>query len=206
MLIFKFHLSQLLTNFGLASACLGIIAAGRGQLQLAVICLLLSGLADLYDGPLARLLKQPPIVKKQGVELDSLTDVVAFAILPLTIFQALGLTSWPHTLTQIFLVWAAITRLSVFNVKVLARGEAMSLPITDYQGLPVTVMAIFTPGFYLLHRVLVPVVFSYLALAGVAVLAGAMIWQFKVPKPRCPLAYLGLTLLALLLLVVVICL
>jgi CDP-diacylglycerol--serine O-phosphatidyltransferase len=195
MFIFKFHQSQLLTNFSLLVACYGIITAG--QERTALVCLLICGLADLFDGPLARLSQRSKLIQNQGVELDSLTDVVAFAILPLAIFQSLGLTSWYLTLAQFFLVLAAVTRLSVFNLTVFTGENKTLAPQSFYHGLPVTTMAIFVPLLYLSRRFFTAEVFPIFALMIIVVLALAMVWHFKVPKPRRFGAYLGLVFLVL---------
>ena len=202
MLIFKFHPSQLLTNFGLIVACLGIVAAMWSQVSIAVICLLICGLADLYDGPLARLSQRSLAIAKQGVELDSLTDAIAFAILPLVIFQALNLRDGWHTSLQCFLVWASVTRLSVFNITALER-QADPSTLTFYQGLPVTSMALFVPLIYFGSLFFEEKIFSTGVRITILIVALMQIGKFKVPKPHSIAAYLVLTLIPLVLIGVV---
>ena len=78
----------ILTYMSLISGMLGIIVTvtGAGHPQLGVFFLMLSGILDAFDGKVARTKKdRTEFDKKFGIQIDSLTDLVCFGILPVTI-------------------------------------------------------------------------------------------------------------------------
>ena len=77
----EFSLAQLLPNLmTIAAICLGVTAIKYGfesRFQSAVQLILLAGILDGLDGPVARLLRSD---SKMGAELDSLSDVLNFGL------------------------------------------------------------------------------------------------------------------------------
>lgn len=74
-----------LTYFSLASAVTGIFVSlsGPGHPVLGSLFLLLCGLFDAFDGRVARRKKDRTELERQfGIQIDSLTDLVAFGVLP----------------------------------------------------------------------------------------------------------------------------
>ena len=93
--------------------------------------MLAAGLFDFLDGFAARLLKvSSPI----GAQLDSLSDVVSFGVLPTVM-----LCSFSHTPYPIFLAEFSALRLAKFNVD--DRQHA------SFIGLPTPAAALFCAGF-----------------------------------------------------------
>lgn len=81
-----------LTYFSLASAVTGIFVSlsGPGHPVLGSLFLLLCGLFDAFDGRVARRKKDRTELERQfGIQIDSLTDLVAFGVLPACIGIAL---------------------------------------------------------------------------------------------------------------------
>ena len=163
-----------LTYASLISAVVGIFTcfAGAGHPYLGAMCLLFSGLCDAFDGKVARTKKdRTPMQKKYGIQIDSLADIIAFAVLPACIGAALYRTSAvfdapndpcliariPYPVyVAIFCVYvlAALIRLAYFNVteeENQARGIAVR---STYTGLPVTSAAMIFPSFLLLQYLL----------------------------------------------------
>ena len=76
----------LLTYLGFASGVFGIIEAFNGRIFPAIICLMFSGLCDMFDGKVARTKKKRTVEERHfGIQLDSLSDLVCFGVLPAVI-------------------------------------------------------------------------------------------------------------------------
>lgn len=115
----RFPLRRIVPNaVTLLALCLGLTAFRQGlngNFQLAVLCIVLAGFLDAFDGRLARLLKaESPL----GAQLDSLSDFVNFGIAPVLLvylwaLQSTGRFGWAVIL--IYSVCCAL-RLARFNV------------------------------------------------------------------------------------------
>ena len=82
-----------LTYFSLVSGMTGITLCFLvpDKPILAVACLLLSGLCDLFDGKIARTKKDRTASEKAyGIQIDSLVDLVCFGVLPAMIMITMG--------------------------------------------------------------------------------------------------------------------
>ena len=92
--------SVILTYVGMAFAVLGMGFAFQGEdVAHPMICLIIAGVCDLFDGAVARRCKRTEEEKAFGIELDSLVDVLSFIALPITIFPLpLSVKDW-DTLT-----------------------------------------------------------------------------------------------------------
>ena len=86
-----FDYTVILTYLSLASATLGSIISltGNGHPYIGAFFLLFCGLCDAFDGKVARMKKdRSESDKRFGVQIDSLSDVVAFGVLPACIGYA----------------------------------------------------------------------------------------------------------------------
>ena len=73
----------LATYLSLAFGVSGILAAMNGSPYSALLCLMVSGLLDAFDGRIARTKKNRTEQEKRfGIQIDSLNDVVCFGVLP----------------------------------------------------------------------------------------------------------------------------
>ena len=82
----------ILTYFSLLSATSGIVVAlsGGGHPYYGCLFLLFCGLCDAFDGKVARTKKGRTKMEKDfGIQIDSLSDLVAFGVLPACIGAAL---------------------------------------------------------------------------------------------------------------------
>ena len=86
MFIGKYNKSVILTFLGLISSTLGICFTINNRISFAIICLITSGICDLFDGKIARMCKRDDIEKDFGVQIDSLVDVISFLALPACIY------------------------------------------------------------------------------------------------------------------------
>lgn len=105
------------SGFTLANLFFGvfsIVAASRGDLQRAVLYIVLGGIADALDGRVARATGSGTAL---GEELDSLVDVISFGLAPsmLVYFAVLNRGGWDWVFSFAFTAAAAL-RLARFNV------------------------------------------------------------------------------------------
>lgn len=176
--------SVVLTYAGVAAAVLGMALPHPA---LGFACLVLAGVADLFDGVVARRFDRTPEQQAFGVQLDSLADMVGFVALPIVLALRTTGDAWWQPLVLIAYAIAAIARLAFFNV--VTEGPA------DYRGLPVTYAALVLPLVYLLGRA-APAAYAPVLWAGLVVLALAFVADVRVAKPR-GLAYAFFAALAL---------
>ena len=79
------NIPNLITCCNLICGCLSILCATAGNLPLASYLILASAFFDFFDGFSARMLK---VSSPMGVDMDSLSDIVSFAVAPTTILFA----------------------------------------------------------------------------------------------------------------------
>ena len=82
----------ILTFLSLLSASTGIITtlSGSGHPYIGSFFLLFCGLCDAFDGKIARRkVDRTDISRRFGIQIDSLSDLVAFGVLPACIGTAL---------------------------------------------------------------------------------------------------------------------
>jgi CDP-diacylglycerol--serine O-phosphatidyltransferase len=184
-----FHRSNLLTYVSLAAGVGAIAVAMRGNGGAAGILIATSVVADTFDGRFARQFQRIAIQHDLGVQLDSLSDAIAFGIAPVVCLAARrpvapgvasGVTSWEPAVLVIFWLCAiayaacAITRLAAYNVTHVTDNQAAA----DFSGLPAPVAALtlatalaFAPG-------------SAAAATLLILTASAMVLPLPIPRPR----------------------
>lgn len=172
----------LLTYLGFASGVFGIVFAMTGNLFVSIIALMFSGLCDMFDGKVARTKKKRTAEEKHfGIQLDSLSDLVCFGVLPAVIGYKLGLDKCYLLPIVILFPLCAMIRLAYFNVlEILRDGNG---PVKEYIGLPVTSAALIFPFAWIFKKIL-GIYFVYLY-GGLLLIVGALfITKFKVKKPN----------------------
>jgi CDP-diacylglycerol--serine O-phosphatidyltransferase len=180
MVIGAYNAACLVTLAGFVAAVAAIALAAAGRIELALSCLVLAGLADLFDGVVARRLERSDYEKEFGVQLDTVVDVVSFVLAPFVIAFAAGLRTPAGLGAMALFTVAGAVRLAHFNT-LSAQGADQS---THHRGLPVTYTALIFPVLFLL-RGLVPES-GFRPLLGVAFLLVAIAFVMDVPvrKPR----------------------
>ena len=186
MFIGFYGASVLLTYIGLAFAVVGMVLSFLGFIPAAIMCLILAGVCDMFDGTVARACKRSDTEKKFGVQIDSLVDTVSFGVFPVILGICMGFTSRLNIVVYVMFVLAAVIRLAYFNVLAEEKtvfNKKKKEKISYYYGLPVTSIAIILPFTYNLSIFMHPSVFvkAYpLVMLATAIL---FILNIKIKKP-----------------------
>jgi CDP-diacylglycerol--serine O-phosphatidyltransferase len=172
-----------LTYISLVSAVLGIIQTTQGHFTAAIICLMVSGLCDAFDGTVARTKKNRTDDEKMfGIQLDSLCDVISFGVFPAMICYHLGVNGLIGTILVVCYCLCALIRLAFFNVLEAARQKTETGSNKYYRGLPVTSASMIFPLIYVFKFFLAESAFVGLLHIVVALTAFLFILDFKVKK------------------------
>ena len=178
-----------LTYLSVVTSFTGVTFALRGRPDAAVVCLILSGICDMFDGTVARTAKRSDMQKAYGIQIDSLADVMSFGLLPAAIgyclFDLSGNQSTVATVLTggicVLYILCGLMRLAWFNVteeEMQARGEKR----TYYVGLPITVASLILSVTYFIIADLKNVSAIYTGL--LLVLAIAFVSKFHMPKVK----------------------
>ncbi|MBS5112915.1 MAG: CDP-alcohol phosphatidyltransferase family protein [Coprobacillus cateniformis] len=179
-----YNYTVILTYLSLISALFGTHLAFRGEPVGALICLLLCGAFDSFDGMVARTKKgRTEEEKKFGIQIDSLVDMFSFGIFPAIIGYTMGLNGWLWF--AIFALYAicAVSRLGYFNVAEEMRQKETTEKRKYYQGLPVTSSSLIFPAVYLLKAAVGLGTMQGIYGIMMLVVALAFVIDFKVIKP-----------------------
>ena len=200
-----YNYTVILTYLSLVSAGLGITITlmGQGHPFLGTFFLLFCGLCDAFDGEVARRKKNRTEDEiKFGVQIDSLSDLVAFGVLPAIIGEVLvwqnpefSMVPRLHTgdaldiivpilcmLVMMLYVLMAMIRLAYFNVMEDKRQKEEGGKRKSYTGLPVTSAALIFP-FVMLLQFMTPLDMT-VVYYGVMVLVGYLfVSKIEIKKP-----------------------
>lgn len=200
-----YNYTVILTYLSLVSAGLGITISlmGQGHPFLGTFFLLFCGLCDAFDGEVARRKKNRTDEEiKFGIQIDSLSDLVAFGVLPAVIGEVLvwqnpeySMIPRLHTgnvldfvvpllcfLVMMLYVLMAMIRLAYFNVMEEKRQKEEGGKRKSYTGLPVTSAALIFP-FVMLLQFMTPLDMT-VVYYGVMVLVGYLfVSKIEVRKP-----------------------
>lgn len=157
------------TSLNLAFGCLAIIEIFEGRLEHVIYYTVLSGVADFFDGFVARLFKSASNI---GKDLDSLADMVSFGVVPsLVMYQLLQIsapgTYWPY-LAVLIAVMSGL-RLAKFNNDERQSDQFFGLPTPANAFLIVSLAFLATEGIWW------EMIDSYWALAGITVVTSALL-------------------------------
>ena len=185
-LIGYYNYTVILTYIGLCAGVIGILAAcGRVSTFGGVMCLMAAGLCDAFDGKIAGTMKRTENEKSFGIQIDSLSDIVCFGILPAAICYSAGMKSvWCFAILALY-VLCALIRLAYYNVTEEARQKSESGARVYYMGLPVTAASIIFPILFLICHITGEKINEYLYIVYSVVCiatAIAFIAPFKVKK------------------------
>ncbi len=141
-----------LTYLSVCSAIAGIGFAFNNHSFIAVICLMFSGLFDMFDGKVARTKKRNKNEINYGIQIDSLSDIIAFGILPLAIGYSIGMNKWYFLPIAFVYGLGALIRLAHFNVNEEEMAQTKKGRSTSFIGLPTTSVALIIPFVYSLRH------------------------------------------------------
>lgn len=141
-----YNYTVVLTYVGMLVGYMGILCAMGNQMLPALLCLMVSGVCDMFDGKIASTMVRTAQEKRFGVQIDSLSDLVCFGALPAAIvWNAAHRSLLACCLSGLYLL-AALIRLAWFNVDEEERQNTATGPREYYLGLPVTTSALILPA------------------------------------------------------------
>lgn len=195
-----YNYTVILTYMSLVSSVIGMfLALGvNGEPphpEYAIICLMVSGLCDMFDGKVARTKKdRTESEKKFGIQIDSLCDAVCFGLLPVVIGYSIGMRDICDLPILVLFPLCAVIRLAYFNVAEEERQKKTAEVRKTYEGLPVTSVALILPVVYSFHKDIGYDNFPMVYGTALLVIAIAFITRFKVKKPsmRTMLSFIGI--------------
>lgn len=139
----------ILTYMSTLSAIFGMGLVITGHPLWATFCLLFCGLCDMFDGKVARTKKNRSETDRAfGIQIDSLSDVVAFGVLPAVMVLFLCQGCWYAYVISPLYVLAGVIRLAYFNVTEEMRQKSTDDGLKSYSGLPITSAAMIFPVFF----------------------------------------------------------
>lgn len=196
-----YNYTVVLTYLSLLSAGAGIFVtlSGDGHPYLGVMFLLLCGLCDAFDGKVARMKKDRSEMEcKFGVQIDSLSDLVAFGVLPACIGGAMLRRSQLFDASKgiadkicigalfailVLYILAAMIRLAYFNVTEEERQKKEEGGRKTFTGLPVTSAALIFPSFLLIDFVLKSIDLTLIYFVIILITAFLFLAKFEMKKP-----------------------
>ena len=193
-----------LTYLSLLSASTGIFVSlsGTGHPYIGCFFLMFCGFCDAFDGKVARTKKnRTELEANYGIQIDSLSDLVAFGILPTCVGTALirispmlqGVFQGPGVLWKVlgikFLLHAVLVlyalasmiRLAYFNVTEEERQRTEGGTRKVYTGLPVTSAALIFP-FMLMLQYTIPMDLTILYIVVALITGFLFLSKIQIPK------------------------
>ncbi len=182
-LIGFYDYTVILTYISIISAVIGMVQASKGSFTTAIICLVISGICDGFDGTVARTKKNRTDDEKVfGIQLDSLCDVVSFGVFPAFLCYCMGTDGILGLICICLYSLCAVIRLAFFNVLETKRQQIEEGSNKYYRGLPVTSISIIFPMLYLFHGFFTETVFTGILHGMLIIVAFLFILDFKVKK------------------------
>ena len=169
-----YNYTVILTYIGMLISFFGFGYAISGSFRGAVLCLMLSGLCDMFDGKIASTMKRTDDERHFGIQIDSLSDLICFGVFPALILRMRVPDSAVVTVIACAYVLSALIRLAYFNVDELNRQNQTADRRHEYRGLPVTSSALLVPLCFILGKlvggteILLPCVIAFMAVAFIA--------------------------------------
>lgn len=190
-LVGYWHYGVILTYLSVISAVVGICFSAMGKPAYGVVCLLVSGLCDAFDGVVAKTRKNRTDEDKSfGGQIDSLSDMIAFGVAPVMIGYGMGMRKWYFIALFCMFVLCALVRLAYYNVTEEVRVQERGGVRTSFEGLPVTNVAVALPVFYLVAtmfhspRLEIGLAADLIMTACYLLVAVLFVVRFRMPKAR----------------------
>lgn len=194
-----YNYTVILTYIGMLFSFAGIhflFSDNDKSFILALLCLMISGIMDMFDGKIASTKKNRTEFEKLfGIQIDSMADIISYGVFPSLIVYSLAIGDYYYPLEHpiqarvaicicaLYLL-SALVRLSFFNVDEMQRQANSTDARHEYKGLPVTSVAIIMPAIFIItyfSKSVRPPVLPCLIL--LVVLGCMFIIPFKMPKP-----------------------
>lgn len=198
-MIGKWNKSVIVTYVGMLLAVVSMILIMADKMSFAMMCFMVSGICDMFDGTVARMCKRTEEEKNFGIQLDSLADVIDFIALPVVLVIKVCGVQWYSVAACLLYAVFGVARLAYFNV-CQEENEDKDSPIKYYTGLPVTFAAMIFSLAYLSVMWVDQAVTGYILCGAMVITAMLYILKIKVIKPR-RIGYIFFLLLAVVLFV-----
>lgn len=177
-----YNYTVVLTYLGMLIGFTGIIYTMEGWYKQAFLCLMIAGICDMFDGTIAATKKRDEQEKRFGIQIDSLSDLICFGVLPALLTYHISGKNYVGFLLCCLYVLCALIRLAYFNVMEEERQKRESERRSYYLGLPVTVSALLLPAFYVIGNRIMYGSRGILQIV-LVVMAVAFVLPIKVKKP-----------------------
>lgn len=174
VIIGYYNKSVILTFVGIVISIIGMLNVSNTDI--ALTCLILAGICDLFDGVIARKCKRTDKEKAFGVQIDSLADVISFLVFPVVFAVFNNDNKILAAIVAGVYILAGVERLGWFNVNT---GEGKK---GYYDGLPVTYSALIIPIANVVLELL-NIQFKYTNYILLVVLAVLYVANVKMKKP-----------------------
>lgn len=178
-----YNYTVILTYIGTFFGFAGVIYSFSGNVKMALICLMLAGICDMFDGKIASTMERTKQEKRFGIQIDSLSDFLCFGVLPALIIFTAANKSVPAGIIAAIYLLCALIRLAWFNVDEEERQSNESECRKTYLGLPVTASALILPiifGFFAVIHVQILKFLPWILLLN----AFSLLTPFSVKKPK----------------------
>ena len=140
-----------LTYCGMLFAFFGIMMSINARFFEALVCLMGSGVCDMFDGAVASTKLRTPEEKRFGIQIDSLSDLISFGVMPAIFVYMISECNPKVGFFCAFYTLAALIRLSYFNVMEEMRQDETDERRESFTGLPVTSIALLLPLLFTLE-------------------------------------------------------
>lgn len=138
----------ILTYMGMICAFWAILDAINNSYTKSILLLMLAGVCDMFDGTVAATKERTGAEKRFGIQIDSMSDLVSFGIMPAIFVYMICAKTGIAALTATVFALAALIRLAYYNVCEEERQRTTVDRRSVFQGLPVTTIAVLLPIVY----------------------------------------------------------
>lgn len=178
-----YNYTVILTYVGLLIGFTGICFAINDNYFASLLCLMLAGTCDMFDGTVAATRERTAAEKHFGIQIDSLSDLICFGVLPATVVYCMNERRIFALLAAAFYVLCALIRLAYFNVDEQERQLREDGPRAYYRGMPVTLSALILPVVYEVGGLL-PWRTRLIEAIVLVAMAVAFVLPFRLKKPH----------------------
>ena len=141
-----YNYTVVLTYIGMLAGFTGIVCAMERNFRSALACLLVAGVCDMFDGAIASTRERTASEKRFGIQIDSLSDLICFGVLPAVFVCNLEARNYLCFWVAGMYLLCTLIRLAYFNVLEEERQAEEGGRRKYYQGMPVTTMAMLLPA------------------------------------------------------------
>ena len=178
LFIGQYRLCDLVTMLSTLSASIGIILCLNGHTNIPFLLLFVCCICDSFDGIIARMRKNTEFETSYGVELDSLSDMIAFGVFP----AVLALTTVKYSIINYIAplyILAGLIRLTYFNALNINKKAEKGY----FRGVPITTISLIYPLYYFI-KINNLTLYSIFTIVSISLLGVLFITNIRVKKPN----------------------